>query len=187
MKESIDIFVEKISSYNIFNNLLPGTIFCCFIESITRFSFSTEVFLVDLFVFYFVGMILSRIGSILVEPVLESIKVKNKKTKESEKYIKKAPYGDYIEASKKDSFILVLNETNNTYRTMIAMSLAVACVKIYDWLLYDLILCLDELGRKLSLIIACVFLAILFIKSYRKQTNYITKRIEKAVATKEEL
>ena len=132
-------------------------------------------------------MILSRIGSILVEPVLEAIKVKNKNTKEPEKYIKKAPYGDYIEASKKDSFILVLNETNNTYRTMIAMALAVACVKIYDWLLYDLVLCMGEPGRKLSLIIACIFLAVLFIKSYKKQTSYITKRVEKAVAKKEEL
>ena len=80
-------------------------------------------------------MIISRIGSIFIEKILKSIKVCNKKTKEKEEFLKFAPYGDYIEASEANPFIKVLNETNNIYRTIIAMMVVVMGAKIYDWLI----------------------------------------------------
>ena len=107
MEDIIKNLVEKISSYDILNNLFPGVIFCSIVERTTRITFSTGEIWEDLFLYYFAGMIISRIGSIFIEKILKSIKVRNKKTKEKDKFLKFAPYGDYIEASEANSFIKV--------------------------------------------------------------------------------
>lgn len=95
MEDITKNMVDKISSYNIFNNLFPGIIFCSIVERTTRFSVSTGEIWEKLFVYYFVGMIISRIGSILIEKALKSIKVRNKNTKEIECFIDGAPQCDY--------------------------------------------------------------------------------------------
>ena len=92
MEDIIKNLVEKISSYDILNNLFPGVIFCSIVERTTRITFSTGEIWEDLFLYYFAGMIISRIGSIFIEKILKSIKVRNKKTKEKDKFLKFAPY-----------------------------------------------------------------------------------------------
>lgn len=115
---------------------------------------------------------------------MKSIKVCNKKTKEKEEFLKFAPYGDYIEASEANPFIKVLNETNNIYRTIIAMMVVVMGAKIYDWLIYDLIDNFGIAGNNLIFLITCLAVIILFIYSYKKQTDYIRGRVEKYVESK---
>ena len=44
MEDIIKNLVEKISSYDILNNLFPGVIFCSIVERTTRITFSTERF-----------------------------------------------------------------------------------------------------------------------------------------------
>ena len=80
MEDVVKNLVEKISSYDILNNLFPGIIFCSIVERTTRITFSTGAIWEDLFIYYFAGMIISRIGSIFIEKILKSIKVRNKKT-----------------------------------------------------------------------------------------------------------
>ena len=46
MKDVTKNLVEKNSSYNIFNNLFPGIIFCGIVEKTTRISFSTGILFV---------------------------------------------------------------------------------------------------------------------------------------------
>ena len=41
MEDIIKNLVEKISSYDILNNLFPGVIFCSIVERTTRITFST--------------------------------------------------------------------------------------------------------------------------------------------------
>ena len=185
MEDIIKNLIEKISSYDILNNLFPGIIFCSIVERTTRITFSTGDIWKDLFLYYFVGMVISRIGSIFIEKILKSIKVCNKKTKEKEKFLKFAPYGDYIEATEADSFIKVLNETNNTYRTIIAMMVAVMGAKLYDWFIYDLINDLGVSGSNSVFLIVCLLIIMLFICSYKKQTDYIRGRVEKYVKSKQ--
>lgn len=185
MEDIIKNLIEKISSYDILNNLFPGIIFCSIVERTTRITFSTGEIWKDLFLYYFVGMVIGRIGSIFIEKILKSIKVCNKKAKEKENFLKFAPYGDYIEASKADSFIKVLNETNNTYRTIIAMLIAVMGAKLYDWFLYDLINDLGISGSNSVFLIVCLLIIMLFIHSYKKQTDYIRRRVEKYVKSKQ--
>lgn len=90
--------IEKLSSYKIFNNLFPGIIFCAITGKITRIKIATGSAWENLFIYYFVGMILSRVGSILIERILRSLKVNNKKTGTKDPYLKFAEYGDYIDA-----------------------------------------------------------------------------------------
>lgn len=179
MEELIKNVTEKISSYNIFNNLFPGIVFCHIVERTTRFSFVCDNVCENLFIYYFVGMIISRIGSIFIEKWLKTIKVKNKETNSKEPFLKFAPYDRYIDASKNDPFIITLNETNNTYRTIIAMIILIIAVKLYDWLIYDLVRCLGQVGNNLVFVIICLIFVILFMYSYKKQTDYIRSRVEK--------
>ncbi len=185
MDAIIKNLVDKISSYDIFNNLFPGIIFCIVVERTTRITFYTGEIWESLFFYYFVGMILSRIGSIYVEKFLRSIKVYNKETHKKEEFLKFAPYSDYIEASEANPFITILNETNNTYRTIVAMLITIIGVKLYDWLLYDLINTAQIAVRNFLFLLICLLLIMLFIHSYKKQTNYIRSRVKKYVKSKQ--
>src|SRR5690242_15561755 len=105
--------LDKLSSYNLFNYLLPGTIFVAGAERVTNYRFRSDSIVIDLFAYYFIGLVISRLASLVVAPLLEKIE-----------FVKFAPYPDYISASDKDAKIDVLSEQNNTYRTLAALFLA---------------------------------------------------------------
>ena len=79
--------IEKMDSYNIFNYLLPGAIFDYMFEILFHMKLVQGNIVENLFVYYFLGMILSRIGSIIIEPICKKIK-----------WVKFADYGDFIKA-----------------------------------------------------------------------------------------
>ena len=176
MEDGCNKLIEKISSYNIFNNLLPGIIFCYIVEKTTRLTFQTGEVWEKIFIYYFVGMIINRIGSIFVEPMLKSLK-----TKKNKKFLEFAPYSDYIEASENSPFIKTLNETNNTYRTFIAMMLTIMAIKICD-LIGNFI----TIGNNIIFLIIWLVVTALFIYSYKKQTDYIRERVENYISIKNE-
>lgn len=157
MKEVID----KLSTYNIFNYLLPGTIFSFIIDSYTNHKMIIENIFVSIFVYYFIGLLISRIGSLFLEPLLKKIKV-----------LKFASYDEFVQASKVDEKINLLSEINNMYRTLSSTILCVILVFIYDKIvsIFPNII--------IPPIIILIFLFVLFIFSYRKQTDYISKRIK---------
>lgn len=113
MKELLD----KLSSYNIFNYLLPGILFSVIASNTTELDLIQKDLFVGVFVYYFVGLVISRFGSLLVEPLL-------KKTN----FLKFADYKEFIRASEKDKKIEVLSEANNMYRTFISTFLLLARV-----------------------------------------------------------
>lgn len=175
MEETVKFFAEKITSYNIFNNLLPGIIFCFALNHTTRFNIGTDSIFENIFIYYFVGMVISRIGSLVIEKLLKKIKIKNKKTKAA--FLIFANYSDYVDASENQETIKILSETNNTYRTLTALFSSLAIVKIYEIVLHDFLL--KIIGENVISILIFVLLAIMFVFSYRKQTSYISKRVEK--------
>lgn len=138
----------------------------------------------NLFIYYFVGMILSRVGSILIERILRSLKVNNKKTGTKDPYLKFAEYGDYIDACNKDPLISTLNEVNNTYRTLIATMFAIICAKLYDSFLLDWVNHLGVVANTIVFAIICLLTIWLLIYSYKKQTDYIRARVQKCVDCK---
>ncbi|CAA0189862.1 conserved membrane hypothetical protein [Tenacibaculum maritimum] len=154
--------LEKISSYNLFNYLLPGTVYAFAVSNLMGIEFKEKNLFVYAFLFYFLGLVISRFGSLIIEPIL-------KKTG----FLKFAEYSDFVKASKKDDKIEILSESNNTYRTLVALIFVIGLTKFHFWLITKWI----WLERNNDWIII-VLLLILFISSYRKQTNYITKRIK---------
>ena len=116
MKEVFD----RLSAYNIFNCLLPGALFAGLGEKITTYSLVHENFLIGLFLYYFIGLIISRIGSLIVEPFLKWIK-----------FVKFADYKDYVKASELDPKVDLFSEQNNMYRTLCSLPIVLVLLKIY--------------------------------------------------------
>jgi hypothetical protein len=153
--------LAKLSSYNIFNYLFPGVIFAVISSNITSFNLTQDDILAGAFVYYFIGLVISRIGSLILEPVLLNCKA-----------ISFAPYEDFIQASKNDPKLETLSEVNNMYRTICAMLISISIIYGYDQLAQ-----ISSFMREYAPIFCVVSLFAMFVFSYRKQTTYIVKRI----------
>ncbi len=158
-------FLSKLSSYNIFNYLLPGVVFAILADEITNYRFLQSDIVVGLFLYYFMGLVVSRIGSLVVEPLLRKAR-----------FLETAPYSDFIDASKKDDKIKTLSEVNNSYRTFVATFLSLLLVKVTE-LLSDRF---PVMGENITLIIV-ILLFTGFVYSYRKQNSYVVSRIKHAI------
>ncbi len=154
--------LDKLSSYNIFNYLFPGVVFVVIASKLTSYNFIQQDILVGAFLYYFIGLVISRIGSTVVEPVLKFIK-----------FLKFTEYKSFVKASKNDTRIDTLSEVNNMYRTICSLFLMLIAIKGFNWLSSKWLILAD---RKIDFL--TIFLFLLFLFSYRKQTNYITQRIE---------
>ena len=157
MKELLD----KISSYNLFNYLLPGVLFAVLAGSTTSYVFIQSDIVVGVFVYYFIGLVISRVGSVILEPAFRRLSV-----------VKFAPYTDFVSALTKDAKLEILSEANNMYRTFCSLFLLLALLKIYESLAAQVPLMTD-----LSEYILVGALLLLFVFAYRKQTQYIVGRI----------
>ena len=154
--------IEKLSSYNIFNYLFPGIVFIVFLEQVTSYKVPTTQIFENAFLYYFVGLILSRISSLIIEPFLKWTK-----------FVKFAPYKDYVQMSQQDKTLETLSEANNMYRSMISVFFVLVVCKAYELLSFKI-----GFFEKYAVEILTVSLFTLFIFSYKKQTAYIRKRVE---------
>ena len=152
---------DKISSYNIFNNLFPGVVFAVMADKIGYHNFVQQDVLIGVFIYYFIGLVISRIGSVAIEPVLKRIA-----------FVRYAAYKDYVKASKTDDKIELLSEVNNMYRTLCSLFVFLLFLKGYQaieaW--YPVLSEWIQSGM-LSLLL------VLFLFSYRKQTTFIANRV----------
>ena len=158
-------FINKISRYNFLNYLFTGRLFVGVVDQFTKFSFIQSNLLLAPFIYYFIGLVISRIGSLLVEPILEMMR-----------FIHLTDYHQYLTALKNDPSIEILSEANNLYRTLCSLFLVILFLKGFSVLqeYYPILKNISEL------LLTCV-LFIIFLFSYRKQTKYITKRITKNI------
>lgn len=157
---AMDGFWEKISSYNIFNNLFPGALYVYFLERTTHISLSGSDIVKSVILYYFVGLVIGRVGSLLLEPILKVIKV-----------VRFVPYEEYISACALNSKIELLQEVANMYRTLLSMSLLL----LGSFFLMEYISGADYSLSKYT----SVFLIFLFLISYVKQVAYVIKRVNK--------
>lgn len=158
-------FLNKISEYHFLQSVVPGMIFTYCSKMFYEVNFLTDKLVYDFIVILIIGLIISRIGSIIVEPLLKKMKILN--------YCK---YTDYVEASQKDCLIKNLSETNNLYRVIIATFLVLLFEKLY-LIISEKFVWLNDW----SYLIISVLLIVLFIFSYRKQTKYINQRVDNAL------
>ncbi|WWW10818.1 hypothetical protein V7P26_07295 [Arcobacter cryaerophilus gv. pseudocryaerophilus] len=152
--------LEKLTSYNLFNYLFPGIIFSVLLEKTTSYSIIQDDIIIEAFLAYFIGLLISRISSLIIEPILKKVK-----------FVKFADYKDFVLASENDNKIELLSESNNMYRVFISLFVVLIIVNIYEQLLQQ------TLGEYTNFVVT-VLLLLLFLFSYRKQTNYITQRVE---------
>lgn len=153
--------LEKISSYQVLNYLIPGSIMCVLLKwvaGIDLLSFST---IENVIICYFLGMVNGRIASLVLFPLLNNVGV-----------VKEAPYEQYVEAEKVDSKVQVLSDVNVLFRSlanaMLLILLAYGLEKI--------------IGRCMWLMnninwLTIIGLFVLFLFSIKKQTEFVTKRI----------
>lgn len=153
--------LSKISSYNLFNYLFTGVLFVILAENFTAYTFQQENAVLGFFLYYFIGLTISRLGSLIIEPIL-------KKTS----FLKFADYKDFVAASKVDPQINIFSEVNNMYRTISMVMLGVILLRSYESIRTNVMWLLQN---EITLLLLALF--IMFILAYRKQTAYITKRV----------
>lgn len=165
MGDAINKIVEQISVYEFLNNIIPGTIYAVLTEKLTSFKIQTGKVWTDVVLYYFIGVVIGRVGSLVVERFL--------------KWRKKLiffPHSEYVEAEQKDKLVRELSTINNMYRTYTAVALCLvltvgfsfiwALIKGSDW------------SKPTLIIVACIILMVVFAKSYIKQTGYVTSRVK---------
>lgn len=157
MKEIVD----KITSYNVFNYLVPGAVFVALADYFTSVKVIQKDVILGLFVYYFCGLVISRVGSVMIDPALKRIG-----------FVTFSPYADFVSACKSDPKIDVLSESNNMYRTFIAVFTVLIALLLFDRAATTYLFASD-----LRDCLLVVFLLVLFCCSYRKQSGYITQRI----------
>lgn len=155
--------IEKISSYNLFNYLFPGILFVIILKTTSSYDLVQDNIIIGVFLYYFIGLVISRFGSLIIEPIIKKCKI-----------AKFSEYSDYINASKLDSKIELFTEINNMYRTIIALFILIFLSKLYELLSNNFNIC------KLILpYLLLISLIAIFILSYRKQSKYIVKRVDR--------
>jgi hypothetical protein len=152
----------KVSSYNLFNYLFSGVLFVALSTAFTSYSFIQEDLVIGIFVYYFIGLVISRLGSLIVEPVLKSLS-----------FVKFTSYSDFVTALKKDPSLDILSEVNNMYRTLVSVCAGVLLLLFYDLLKTKFFWVQDSETYGLLTV-----LIVIFLFAYRKQTTYITNRVE---------
>ncbi len=162
--EAMKEVIEKLSSYNLFNYLLPGILFAAFGDYITAYKIIQKDLLIGLFLYYFVGLVISRIGSLILEPIMRRVR-----------FVTFAPYTDFVRASQHDRKIDLFSEQNNMYRTLCALFLSLGMLKFFE-IIADSI----EVTPEFATYILLGLLFLLLAASYRKQTGFIKKRVELA-------
>lgn len=153
--------LAKISDYNLFNYLLPGTLYALFSKTFTNYNIIQDNLLLGLVLYYFVGMVISRIGSLVIEPLFKLIR-----------FVKYSNYRDYVTASKLDTKIELLSEVNNTYRSLLSMIVVILVMKFYGYLEWKF-----SVLKENSALVLLISLLIIFALSYRKQTKYVRDRV----------
>jgi hypothetical protein len=162
MELLMDSVLSKVTSYRIFNHLLPGAIFCIFCDKFIGWPILSLQLFEALIIYYLAGVSLSRLGSLALEPILKRLGV-----------VSYSEYSNFVKANRTDPKIDVLLEESNMYRTLcmafICISVLTTIKKISPSLL------IPTLAHYITFSIALFFILIL---SYRKQSDYISQRVD---------
>ncbi len=154
--------IDKISTYNLLNYLLPGVLFVVLAKSFLFVDLTQGDIVLDVFVYYFVGLVVSRFGSLVIETLLKKVR-----------FLKFAKHEDFVAVSKNDPKLELLSQENNVYRTFISMFVLLLLSKLY---LHIRIVYPHLQNWDFYILISP--LLIMFLYSYRKQTMYIFNRIK---------
>jgi len=88
----METLLSLLSTYELFNNIFPGIIFSYFLSLQNYNIIPNKMDIYEkLFLYYFIGLIISRIGSLFLEPLFRKLEI-----------IKFADYTKFLKAEEKD-------------------------------------------------------------------------------------
>ena len=147
-----------------FNYFFPGIIFNLCVDQIMSIRITPDDILYKIFVYYITGMILSRLGATVIEPLYKKICI-----------VVYAKYKNFLDASANDSKLDILVLENNTYRTLIA-----TFISLFFLFLIDQIQWLHgKYQHPVAIAIYLLLLVLLFSLAFRKQTSFIRRRVHR--------
>lgn len=151
--------IEKVDSYNIFTNLIPGFLLLIFNE----YYFNLKGFSIveQIIISYFIGQTLNRLGSIFIGRVLLKI------TKE-----KGENYNKYIKASRSDEMINKLLQERNTYRTI--CTLLIVCIVEIP---ISKIITSVKISHDIIIVFILIILITIYSISFCKYNKFIADRV----------
>ena len=151
--------LEKIDSYNIFTNIIPGFLLLIFNEyyfNISGLNVGEQIIIA-----YFAGQTLNRLGSILLGKILLKFTKENGEN-----------YSKYIKASNGDEKISKLLQERNTFRTICTM-LIICLLEIP----LSKIITSIKVSKDIIVIIMLILLIIIYAISFCRYNKYITDRV----------
>ena len=148
---------EKLSSYRFFNFIIPGAVFLGFLKyHSVSIKVDTNIWWF-LLASYFCGILISRVGSILIEEPLKFINI-----------IQGYDVKTYIRKQKEDSLVGIMLELANTYRTVCAL---------FSLLLAYTIFTFPWNCSTIKIVLVELFFIVLFLLSFCKQYRYFIKSL----------
>lgn len=164
---SLKSLLERVSSYQIFTFLLPGVAFLAPLTWYYSKPIPETTIWEKLLICYFVGMIISRIGTFVFESWPGHLPCKRLG-------IELINYPQLIKSEKLDSKIGSLLQVSNTYRSMAGAA--------FSLLLVGLVNHFYNLGFHFPRVLHWIniFLCILFYSSFKKQYWYVNERVKNA-------
>jgi hypothetical protein len=132
-------------------------------ERLLDIEIVADNYIFGFFFYYFIGMVISRTGSLLERPLRFGLKIQSKES--------------YVKAEQKDPKIQTLLQDANTYRTIAALGLLCFVGLIANQFIYRPI---EDPAVFWLLITFVTLIAALFVFSYRKQNNHIISRVNAA-------
>ena len=166
--EILKLVIDKLSQYNFLTNILPGTVLCIILKYLVGYDLIPDDYYQAGIVFYFVGMVNSRVGSLVIEPILKAIS-----------WVKFAPYSEFLRAEKEDAKLTILSQENNVFRSYISLMFISILGYIYKNCSLNLRLSLNN-----ESLVLIVILFVLFLFAYKKQTSFVRRRVENFIKNK---
>ncbi len=157
--------LDKLESYKIFNYLYPG---CLFLGACTYLGISIaqdQNLLITAFEAYFIGMTISRVGSIIANPVFKYFGL-----------VKFKQYEDFVQAEKLDPKIQTLNEESNTFRTVFMTALIVLAAAGIKQAVDAELIAIQTIE-----LITLVLVGVVYALAYRKHVGFIKRRVTRAL------
>lgn len=151
----METLLEKISQYDLFINLIPGYI-CYYFLLMAGYSLPVDDIFDKLIFCYVAGILIGRIGSLIVEPTCKAVGL-----------VRFAPYPAYLAASREDNTIPILSGINNLYRNLLSVALIIS---IYVFM--------QNSYLAGSVVLLDLFILVLLVVAYHKQTGYVRHRVE---------
>lgn len=153
--------LTKLTSYNIFNYLFPGAVFGILGEKLGFLADADHAIWRELLLYYFFGFVISRLGSLALEPLLRRVK-----------FVEFAEYSKYLVASERDPKMALMIENLNSIRTMamtfISLMLCVGMNTLANYI---------GIPINAQNLLAIGGISVVFVFAYRRQVGFVVQRI----------